>query len=209
MKKIFLLALLLYPFFCIAQKYDTSPIITSGVLMINNDSLDYLSRMSNIDLPVNIMTIDNQIIDSIYYSNDNSPRFFGPIESRNYYPDHNVIVFDSYPIENGKYKVFYNNSWGYINHVEGITEYLTWEQFILRIFSFDTTSDNPLHVKRSINSEKLKYNYDNVLLSPMMVKGDWVFVAVYKIEHKGPIGHGWLRWRDGNKLLIKTMYFSL
>lgn len=208
MKEIFLLALISIPLFCTAQKHDsTAPIFTPGVLMINNDSLFYLME-SNIYLPVYILNTDNQIIDSIYYPHNDSPRFVYPIKSRAYAPYYSTIVFDSYPIKNGKYKVFYNDSWGYINHFEGITEYLTWDQFILKIMLFDTTPDNPLHIEPTIDSKTIDLDYNIEFFAPQKVLGDWVYVNIFG-DFPDVLGHGWLRWRDGNRLLLKTLYFSI
>lgn len=213
MKIFYLLSLILFPSVVVSQNYDSdrkiSPEITKGVLHIKS----FTKNSPESKKSILIRNSDGQIIDSLYCpDNGDNCRFTSKISARVYYYnlDTSYIFFDSYPQKNGQYKVFFNDSWYYINHVEGITEYIPWEKFILQILFFDTSLDNPLHEDASKKSNALDFDYDAVFFSPKKVKGDWVYVDVFQGEEIfDPIGHGWLRWRDGNKLLLKTFYFSI
>ncbi len=185
-------------------------IITPGVLAVKLDLLDSLNHHSNMELPIYIYSRNNEISDSLIYSRDEEPRFVNNIIARAYFPKHYILYFDSYPLYEEKYKVFCNKDWHFISHIKNITEYLTWEQFIKRIPFFDTTIQNPIRIKPSLNSAILDLDYDDVFFEAISIQQEWIYVNIFNNENIfDPIGRGWIRWRSGNKILIKDFYFSI
>ena len=185
-------------------------IMTPGVLAVRLDVLDSLNHHTNMELPIYIYSRNGEVFDSLIYSTEEHPKFANNIVARAYWPEHYILYFDSYPLYEGKYKVFCNEDWYFIPYIKNITEYLTWEQFIKRIPFFDTTIQNPIRINPSLNSAILDLDYDEVFFDAISIHQEWIYVNIFKGEDIfNPIGKGWLRWRSGNKLLIKENYFSI
>lgn len=199
--------LLLFPLYGSAQQSNLlPPIMAPGVLKIES----YYNEGTQPSNTICLKTKEGNIVDSVYVPHDDYSKFTRYLESRVYYPQETIrmIFFDSYPLENGHYKVFCNGGWYYINNVEDFTKYMSWGEFVMNILFFDTTTDNPIRVSPTLDSKTLQYDYNEVCFMPKKVDGDWVYVDV--MEDPGlKLGCGWLRWRNGNKLLLTNLYFSI
>lgn len=184
---------------------EKGPIITSGILKIETFYRDSVKLLNNM---VYLKSLDKKIVDSLYIPGDDYSQFTKEIKSRGYYPQetYGIIYFDSYPVEDGNYKVYCNDNWYYINNVAGFTTYIPWGDFIMDIVSVGTTDRNPLRQQPSIEGKKIAYDYSNVRMVPKKVQGGWLFVDIYDIELTDLLGRGWLQWRSKNDLLVELQY---
>lgn len=208
MRKIIFIILILAVQFTYAQtKEGIGPIITPGVLKIESFYTDSIKLSNNM---VFLLSLDKKVVDSLYIPHDDYSKFTKEIKSRAYYPKepYGIIFFDSYPLENGYYKVYCNGSWYYINNVKDYTRYMSWDDFIMSVVSIEPLPSNFLREQPSLDSKKVIYNYSEVALVPKKIQGEWVYVDVYDIEQTNLFGNGWLRWRNKNELLVK-LYFSV
>lgn len=184
-------------------------IITPGVLKVETFYRDSALLSQNM---VYIKSLNGRITDSLYIPKGDYSQFTKVIKARAYYPAESfgIMYFDSFPLNNGTYKIYCNGDWYYINYVKNFTKYMTWENFILNVPSFDTAIDNPLRSSPSNKGKILNYDYDNVFFIPLKIKENWVYVELHENERTiDPIGHGWIQWRRGNNLLLKNLYFGI
>lgn len=186
-------------------------IISPGVVKIKADVIDSLNRISRIYSPLIIEDVNRKIVDSLFYDVAEACfRFRNNVTSRAYYPERSVIYFDAYPPDNGRYSIFVNNEWCYIDSDNSFVEYIAWEKFLLDVLFVDITLNDNLYSQPDANSAIIDIDYRNIYFQPLKVKGDWIYVDVFEGENVFmPINRGWIKWRDGNKMLLKTLYFSI
>ena len=186
--------------------------MSSGVVRIKTDIIDSLNYISRRVLnPIVIEDVDHRITDSLHYDEKSECfRFSNSIRSRAYYPEHSVIYFDGYPASDGRYKIIANDKWYYIDANNDFVAYLSWEEFILKVLFFDIAPEHNLYSRPDMDSDILHIDYPDIYFQPLKVEGDWIYVNVIKGEDVTlPIGQGWIRWRNDNKLLLKTLYFDV
>ena len=172
-------------------------IITSGLLTIdvyNMSKKDYLYILSEDEIVLNTLVYDNAVW-----------RFINDIQCRAYYPDCGIIFFDSFQKEGERYKVYYNDKWGYIL-AENYTKYISWDDFITTDIFISTIDSNPVRLSPEINSEILPLDYNNVYLMGKQVEDEWLFVDIYLLEQIEPFSYGWVKWRNQDMLLIDINY---
>ena len=85
---------------------------------------------------------------------------------------------------------------------------LLWPDFLLSVFDVEIIdqTNNPLRIKPLLHASTIpqkKYSY----LSPIMVKESWLKVRLLDNDYT-KVGEAWLRWHDGNKLLIRYSLLS-
>jgi hypothetical protein len=89
-----------------------------------------------------------------------------------------------------------------------VTKYLTWEKYLKGMFSVDRLMDYKQNIRKEPNdtAEEIKYEGRDCF-KVMSLSGDWIeiFTTDYCDEgkNKDKIKSGWIKWRDGNKLLIE------
>lgn len=98
-----------------------------------------------------------------------------------------------------------NDEIGFIPKNEKKVIFQTWEEHILSVFSvgFDEVS-NPILESPSENSKKVTYDKDDFYY-PIKIKRDWLQV---KWGSDGDWKYGWIRWKEGEKLVIQLFYFA-
>ncbi|RYU90065.1 hypothetical protein EWM62_11020 [Mucilaginibacter terrigena] len=159
---------------------------------------------------------------SMYGDNMN----IAPVCPKFYKPDYGIMHFvclsqtsKVYTVLNGKADV------KYLPRVKGY-DFITWEKYILSSFGVKRTTENG---SRPVNDQPLRISpgsADTVVIPkglemfcPVKLKGDWLKVKYdcfyndedtkhksepcnsYISECKNPTT-GWIRWHEGNKLLI-------
>lgn len=212
MNKIRSFFIIIFSYFGCLYSANAQNLISSGVVRIKTDIIDSLNYTSQRVLnPIVIEDVNHRITDSLNYDEKSECfRFSNSIRSRAYYPEHSVIYFDGYPASNGRYKIIANDNWYYIDANNDFVEYLSWEKFILKVLFFDITSEHHLYSQPNLDSDILHIDYSDVYFQPLKVEGDWIYVNVIKGEDVSlPIGQGWIRWRNDNQLLLKTLYFDV
>ncbi len=131
----------------------------------------------------------------------------GQVQSSIVITDENqVLSLKCLSKDDSLYKVQYENDViGFIPKNEKGIIFQTWEEHILSLFSvgFDEVS-NPLLESPSESSKKAYYDKDE-FYHPSQIKGDWLQV---KWGSEGDWEYGWIRWKDGEKLLVELYYFA-
>ncbi len=183
---------------------------TSGVVRIKTDVLDSLNRVSPVLNPVTIENVSHTKIDSLnYYADEDCFRFTNGIKSRAYYPTHSVICFDGHPASDGRYKILVNDEWHYIDADNDFAEYLSWEKFLLDVPFFDIEPNGNLYSLPD-SGDIITIDRQDVYFRPLKVEGDWIYADIIKGEEIfAPVGKCWIRWRNGNEFLLKTLYFGI
>lgn len=151
------------------------------------------------------------------------------VSSKFYKPDYGIMHFvcldktaKAYKVLNGKADIkYFPQKKGY--------NFITWEKYILNSFGVRRITNQ---VDKSINNQPLRKqpgSTDTVaipkgleMFCPVKLKGDWLQVnydcfyndedskhdgepcSNYISKCKDPVT-GWIRWRDGNKLLIDIL----
>jgi hypothetical protein len=94
---------------------------------------------------------------------------------------------------------------GYIPNESKQIVFQSWEEHILDVFSVDfDTKANPLRKEPVEDSNTLYFDEDE-FYHPNQIKDEWLQV---KWGGEGNWNYGWIKWKDGGKLLIKLYYFA-
>lgn len=196
--KIFWLFLLIL--FCHTSVFSQGPAIRKGVLRI---SLLKMTEKGHVD----IYNEDGKLFCRVFKKGNDSLLK----NTRSCYPDHGVLIFDTdSTYSGGKIAVFVGNEKKYLDvqRIPGLVVAQSWPVFLKSIFF----RMDPAAVMYSAGPGKGRKvtgaaNYSYIVRS---VKNDWVFVECVKTCEECPKGapiQGWVRWRDGGKLLIELYYF--
>lgn len=192
----------------IKQHYN---IILDGILRINSDGLQTQRDT------VTIFNEDLTVFGKIYSDSEyEEPTIRLEVSSkeikisiRAYFPDYNIIFFDSYKPSNGIYEVLVNGDKKFIKIKEGITLFEEWETHLKSVFLL-TNKENPLRDQPNEYSNLLlEYNYDEFNFEVVEIKDDWIKVHCNVNCEGCPSGvevSGWLRWKKDNQLLLKLYY---
>jgi len=87
------------------------------------------------------------------------------------------------------------------------TIYLTWEEYLKQMFSVDRLPDSEQKIRKqpSDKADEIKYEGRDCF-QVKSLKGDWIEISTTDYcdegKNKDKIKSGWIKWRDGDKLLI-------
>jgi hypothetical protein len=180
--------------------------MTNGVLRIKTDILEERSDT------IRIYHADQSLYGAIYSENDETEPAFNGSDSlaiRSYFPDYYVMILDGYELSDGKYRVIIGGSEKYIEHKAGITVFEDWASHLKSSFIV-TQANNPLRETPAIEGKTVgDYDYEHLSFETIKINGDWAQV-VCNMDCEGcpnqqPIT-GWLKWKEGNRLLIELYY---
>jgi hypothetical protein len=191
-----------------------------GIISINYENDDAFKKLNIYDNKnkqiLKIQINDSQVVTTYmgkkttqYEEQDEpiSPRYFSP--SQEYFG----LVFDCIDSTEEYYKVLLDkksNTIGYIKKEENAFSFEPIESFVKGYIGlgFDINRlKNPVRKEPNEGSEIIddpnikKHNFWSMAMSKTEMKGDWIKV---KLDNEK---YGWVRWRKGNKFLIK-MYFT-
>jgi hypothetical protein len=88
-----------------------------------------------------------------------------------------------------------------------LVKYLTWPEYLQNMYAIDRSdpATNPIHIQPDTLSPILEYTGRD-FFSVDSISGDWMKIStpIYadSDDIKIRIQAGWIRWRDGNKILI-------
>ncbi|NRS90367.1 hypothetical protein HNQ02_003307 [Flavobacterium sp. 7E] len=129
--------------------------------------------------------------------------------------DYSKFVFRCVRIEDNWLKVIVNNETEETLWLEKseLTTFIDWENYLKNMFGVARLSDQKQKIRSlpTDDSEEIIYQ-GNDCFQVKAMKGDWIqiFTAEYcdanYTDSKTKIKSGWIKWRQGNKLLIE--YFT-
>ncbi len=84
-----------------------------------------------------------------------------------------------------------------------VVDYTGWPEFFLNVYSVEllTAIKNPLRIK-PLNNASIITDPGRNNLKPVAVMGEWMKVATMHEEPGAIPKLGWIRWKEGNQLLI-------
>ncbi|MES2780857.1 MAG: hypothetical protein V4651_13270 [Bacteroidota bacterium] len=168
--------------------------------------------------------LKNKLVDYNMYSEDESDIGFC---SKFYKPDYGIMHFVCVGKTTNAYKILINYS--EIKYLPNTQKYAfeTWDQYIMGSFGIKRLTDDsgdhskilPLRTTPFDNATTVTIPEGYELFCPISVKGDWVHVqydCFYNDENNTHVDEpcsnyidkckhpltGWLKWREGNKILI-------
>jgi hypothetical protein len=120
--------------------------------------------------------------------------------------DYNLFVFRCEKQKSDWFKIIVDNETGkslWIKKSE-IIEFSSWEKYLEEMFRVERLSKlNSIHKSPKENSEIIKYSEEECFQVKSM-KDDWIEIFTSECEEsKNEIKSGWIKWKVGNKLLIK------
>lgn len=141
-----------------------------------------------------------------------------PIHSRHFgnNPDYFMLAFDCLKKTKDAYQIVLDKKkklFGYIKQSDSSFKFLTAFEYVKGWatlgFDFDSQA-NPMREEPSDQSRlaKTKFNQFRILRAePLEYKGDWVKMKVTIEEAVMSEEVAWIRWRAGNKILVR-LYFA-
>jgi len=131
--------------------------------------------------------------------------------TRSCYLDYGVLIFDTdSTYAGGKISVFVGNEKKYLDvqRIPGLVVAQSWPVFLKSVF-FKLSPAAGMYTAGPNKGRKVAaaVNYSYIVKS---VRNDWVFVECVKTCEECPRGRmvqGWVRWKEGEKLLIELYYF--
>ena len=124
--------------------------------------------------------------------------------------DYSSFVFRCKSLTNNWFEVIVNNENGeslWLKKNE-FTKYSSWETYLQEMFGVARLPRQIQKIRKqpSDTSEEIKYSGQDCFQVKSM-KGDWIeiFTADYcdNVDNKTKIDSGWIKWRQGNQLLIE------
>jgi len=194
--------------------YQITDIFTPGVLQINIDSLQKLENeiiISNTDGSVYGKIVRNKGANSeiVLQLLENSKT----VDIRAYYPEFNIIHFDCFGQKDNIFEIIINGKKKQIENRSNLTMYLDWGEY-LGSWLVSTTIDNPIRTKPVLNSKANQWlDYEMIAFNVMDIDGEWIKVeidtvcsTIWAMEDDQRLNNGWLRWKEGKKLLVSLFY---
>lgn len=123
--------------------------------------------------------------------------------------DYNVFYFRAVSLSRYWVEVIINITNGHTVFLDReAIEYLSWPDFFLNVFSVERLDDekNPVRA-RPMDTGSVLASGPNISLSVISVHGDWLEVSTNGLADRMP-PYGYIRWRDGDKLLVTYSLFS-
>ncbi len=192
-------------------------IIGLGIVTISDtvDTYDRELSMYNASGKV-IVTVEQQESDVITnYKGKAYNRYdsLNPFSPRLYVtnPDYFRLAFDCIGSDNEFYTVIINRQTGEVAKIKKLDTFFkfeTIEEFVDNWTGIGidfNRSTNPLRKSPSDKSENINNDkqtkYKVWRAEKISIKGDWIEIKVENTEEKG-----WIRWRQGNQILIRMYY---
>ena len=126
---------------------------------------------------------------------------------RLFYPEYELMEFVVLNISDDHYYISIDSGSNekMVRKDKGHFIYNSWEDYIqTKYLSFDP-EENPIRVAPNDSSE-IVYPYNDYFFKAIEVQGNWIKIECNddcKICDKGKLA-GWIKWRDGKKLLVST-----
>ena len=142
------------------------------------------------------------------YANEN----FSPFA---FHPDYSLLALKCVGEDKGRYEVIVNEETGvkkFVRKDDPTLKFETWEKHILRTFSvLFEEKENPL--RENPNGELKKVEQSKIeRFAAVEVKGDWLKVQWDTEDNPNndlkKTDFGWIKWKEGEKLLIELFYFA-
>jgi len=131
--------------------------------------------------------------------------------------DYSLLFFRCKSEKNGWFQLIVNNDNGktyWLKKTE-LTNLSTWETYLKEMFGVARLADRTQVIRKSPSdtSEEIKYTGEDCFQVKSM-QGDWIeiFSPTYCVngytDSKTKIKSGWIKWRQGNNLLIEFFITS-
>ena len=126
--------------------------------------------------------------------------------------DYGIIMFKVLGYGDDFLKVETNRQTKQFNYVDKTQgRFITWPEMLLSVFSLEPLDkrldkrSQTIHIKPLPHSSKVLIEYD--FLKPLLIEGEWMYVKLVDdgLREKGK---GWIRWKEGNQLLINYSLLS-
>jgi hypothetical protein len=168
---------------------------------INNDSTAIKKTYSN-SIQNNLIRLKQ--IFPFYFNNNNKNNVPLPdVFTRAYYPDSGVIIIDANKINKKYFEIFIDGEWKYIEDTN--FKYQKWNTFLKQTY-IQLYEKDKIYSKKSIASKQLIFPND-LNFRIIKVSGDWIKIECNTVceecNHKIT---GWVKWKDGNQILINILY---
>lgn len=120
--------------------------------------------------------------------------------------DYNYFVFRCEEKENDSFKIIVDNESGkslWIRKSKS-TLFRNWEKFLQDMFSVQRKSKtDKIYKLPNKNSGTIRYSGEDCFQVRSM-KGDWIEIFTSECDDvKSQLKSGWIKWKDGNNLLIE------
>jgi hypothetical protein len=111
--------------------------------------------------------------------------------------------------DDSRYEVVVNEDTGarkFVKKDDKAFRFETWERYLLQIAAvkFDDGANKVLDLPQG-NRKNVLVPMQSTVFTPIQVKGEWLKIEWETEAGKGLKDSGWIRWRDGNALLIEII----
>src|SRR5262249_34731698 len=133
--------------------------------------------------------------------------------------DYFLLVFKCVGEDANRFEVIVDETTGarkFIRKSDHTFKYQTWEDHILNLFAVDfDRAKNRLRNAPSIRAVPVQAPKD-VFFHPVKIERNWLRVrwdvseteGVKSIRGKKKIGYGWIKWKEGNNIIIEFYYLD-
>jgi hypothetical protein len=109
------------------------------------------------------------------------------------------------------YEVIANEKTGLRKFVKmwSSVQFQSWEQHILQTFSVVSLDSGNMLRESPAESAQVAVMPNDTLLHPVEISGEWLKVNwETRNANSTERGEGWIKWKEGNRLLIEWFYFA-
>ncbi|HEY7184393.1 MAG TPA: hypothetical protein VIC84_23355 [Blastocatellia bacterium] len=147
---------------------------------------------------------------------DHSRKDFEPFA---FHLDYFLLAFKCVGEDANRYEVIVNETTGlrkFIKKSDNTFKLQTWEDHILSLFAVDfDRAKNRLRNAPTIHAALVSASED-AFFHPVKIEGNWLKVSwdvsetegVKNTKVKKKIGYGWVKWKEGNNIIIELYYLD-
>lgn len=198
-----------------SQRESTSMGNSIGVIILND------KRQGNSKEIVRLFNKDGSLWYSFSFYDDSDIKFDGSNTDFNpfaFHQDNFLLVFKCVGVVGEWYQVIVNENSGlrkFVKKDDPLFTFQKWEDHIINLFAVGVDgSTNPV-LSRPENGERVQVP-KGVNFYPDRIDGVWLRIRWDESEseeanntnRKQGMRYGWIRWKDGNNIIIELFYFA-
>lgn len=179
--------------------------------ILNEDNTVY----ATLNLSLDKIIIQGKHFSLNEFANDNSLRSQYQFFPKEFFPDQSIIQFEYASLTNDVAEIFINKEQDKKKKIKlsaGIFKAELWKEHLVGCMIDFNVKINHIRAEMLDNSKSLGYENsgEDYIFVISEIVGDWVKIECAEICDypcsSGKKYDGWIKWKDGNKLLIRLLY---
>jgi len=174
-----------------------------GIVSINFDENTKIEFYENIDLKKKLKTVEffnDESINSWNIKNlENHKNWLQP---ESMWLDYGLFKFRCKTKKKDRYEVYVSGSQTMWIKVKNYTDYFSWEDYLKNMFSIERSDKKTQFIYSRPFTKSAKIKSENDCFEVKQMQNEWIKVETAGHCESEKRISGWIKWRDGNRILI-------